>query len=128
MPDDHPALLTVDQLARELSVTRRTIYNWMEQGKIPSYKIGGSRRFRLEEVYQVFQQFLVEASPRLDEDPGSQDSLRLVIEGVYLDVNEVRKVTGELDDETLDTIIQMLATDLTCIREFDEGKKASTEE
>ncbi|MGM1429547.1 helix-turn-helix domain-containing protein [Sphingobacterium lactis] len=43
-------LLTIDQLAVETQVNRTTIWRWTRQGKIPSYKIGGSYRYSLSEV------------------------------------------------------------------------------
>ncbi len=44
-----PQLLNVDQLAIEISMSRSAIYRLMDQG-LPSFKIGGVRRFRLADV------------------------------------------------------------------------------
>jgi len=37
-------------LARELDVSERTVRQWVEQGKLASYKIGSSRRFKPADV------------------------------------------------------------------------------
>lgn len=48
MPNDvidlRDGLLTVPQAARILTVSRGTVYNLMTNGKLPSLKIGYSRR------------------------------------------------------------------------------------
>jgi excisionase family DNA binding protein len=43
-------LVTVKEVADYLSVKPSTIYGWAELRKIPSYKINGSLRFRMDEV------------------------------------------------------------------------------
>lgn len=41
--------LTTKELSTFYDVSRQTIYNWTNQG-MPSYKLKGTRRFKLEEV------------------------------------------------------------------------------
>lgn len=36
----YPAHLTVRQLAEVLGIERSTAYNWLNQGRIPAYRIG----------------------------------------------------------------------------------------
>lgn len=36
---------TPETLASHLQVSERTVRNWVRQGRLPSYKIGRSRRF-----------------------------------------------------------------------------------
>jgi excisionase family DNA binding protein len=43
MPDE---ILTVREVAEFLKVTERTIYRLASEGQIPSFKVGGSWRFR----------------------------------------------------------------------------------
>ena len=49
-------MLTVDQLAKELSVTPRTIYRLAAEGKIPHIRVGSVLRFDLIEVKEAFKQ------------------------------------------------------------------------
>ena len=42
-------MLNTSELAKELSMHENTIYNLLKKG-LPSYKIGKSRRYDLEEV------------------------------------------------------------------------------
>ena len=48
---DHPTeLITLSELATFLNVSERTIYDWIQQGEVPAYKLGGAWRFRMEEI------------------------------------------------------------------------------
>lgn len=47
-------LLTVKQLANELSVTTRTVYNWINDG-MPSVKVGYHNRFDIDAVMVWFE-------------------------------------------------------------------------
>ena len=44
------ALMTIDELASYLRVTRRTIYDWLKHNKIPAVKLIGQWRFRKEKI------------------------------------------------------------------------------
>lgn len=48
-------LLTVKQLANELSVTTRTVYNWINDG-MPSVKVGYHNRFEIDAVMNWFEE------------------------------------------------------------------------
>lgn len=49
-PLAHEPLVTVEDAASFLGVRQSTVYLWAEIGRIPSYKIGALRRFRLSEL------------------------------------------------------------------------------
>ena len=44
-------MLKVKDVQEMFDVDRTTVYNWIKHG-LPSYKVGGGRRFELEEVKQ----------------------------------------------------------------------------
>jgi excisionase family DNA binding protein len=44
------SLLTIDELASYLKVTKRTIYEWLKKKKIPAVKLVGQWRFRKEKI------------------------------------------------------------------------------
>lgn len=44
--------LTIKELAKYLSVTERTIYNLLERGELPRFKVGVNWRFRKEDIDQ----------------------------------------------------------------------------
>jgi excisionase family DNA binding protein len=43
-------LMTIEELADYLKVTRRTIYEWLKQNKIPAIKLVGQWRFKREKI------------------------------------------------------------------------------
>ncbi len=45
--------LTTKEIAKILKVTKLTIFNWRNAGKIPFYKVGGRYYYRLSEVMEM---------------------------------------------------------------------------
>jgi PTS system nitrogen regulatory IIA component len=45
-------ILTIDEVARYLRVSERTVYDWAQKGEIPAGKIGTAWRFRKSEIEQ----------------------------------------------------------------------------
>ncbi len=43
-------LMTIEDLADYLKVTRRTIYEWLKHNKIPAVKLVGQWRFRRDKI------------------------------------------------------------------------------
>lgn len=43
-------LMTIDDLANYLKVSRRTIYEWLKSNKIPALKLVGQWRFRKDRI------------------------------------------------------------------------------
>lgn len=48
---------TTQTLARELDVSERTVREWVRRGKLASYKIGSSRRFKPADVEAFLARF-----------------------------------------------------------------------
>ncbi len=60
---NHNILLTIDQLAEALNVSKNTIYYWTHTKQIPYLKLGRHLRFNLEEVQKYFQERTVKHEP-----------------------------------------------------------------
>ncbi len=43
-------LMTLDDLALYLKVSRRTIYEWLKAGKVPAVKLIGQWRFKKDKI------------------------------------------------------------------------------
>ena len=41
---------SVEQIAGYLSISKETVYRWLEKGKIPAHKVGKQWRFKHSEV------------------------------------------------------------------------------
>jgi len=50
MPVTINELMTIEDLADYLKVTRRTIYDWLKHNKIPAVKLVGQWRFRKDKI------------------------------------------------------------------------------
>jgi excisionase family DNA binding protein len=46
-------MLTVEEVAKELRVTKQTIYNWINAGKINVVRVFGLLRIEKEEVERI---------------------------------------------------------------------------
>ena len=44
------ALMSLQDVARYLAMTERTIYDWAQTGRIPAFKLGATWRFRRSEI------------------------------------------------------------------------------
>ena len=60
MPGD---IVTVREIAEYLKVTERTIYRMVKDKKIPAFKVGGSWRFRLDEIDDWIKSQTLEVKP-----------------------------------------------------------------
>jgi len=49
-------ILTVDEVAEKLKMSRSTLYKYAETNKIPSFKIGACRRFFEDEIEEYLNE------------------------------------------------------------------------
>jgi excisionase family DNA binding protein len=49
------SVLTIKQIAEYLNVTERTIYNLLQRGELPGFKVGMAWRFRKEDIDKWIQ-------------------------------------------------------------------------
>ena len=49
------SVLTIKQIAGYLNVTERTIYNLLQRGELPGFKVGVAWRFRKEDIDRWIQ-------------------------------------------------------------------------
>lgn len=66
--------MTVEQLAKKLQVSTRTIYAWVEKRKIPYYKIGQGLRFDSIEIEEWMRQKKVPAETPLNTNTDLQEN------------------------------------------------------
>jgi len=64
--DTHPSpprpeldLLTEQDLARQLKICRRQLYNWRVSGLIPYFKMGKAVRFRVADVAAAIERMRI---------------------------------------------------------------------
>jgi excisionase family DNA binding protein len=59
-PAAQPLLLTPEQAARVISISRSKLYELMSAGKVPSVRIGASRRVPTASLEQYVRQLLAD--------------------------------------------------------------------
>jgi len=59
--------LTIKELAKYLNVTERTIYNLLERGELPGFKVGANWRFRKEDIDKWIEQNMKNKTKRKDK-------------------------------------------------------------
>lgn len=47
---DSERLMTLQDVAEYLQIKERTIYSWVQNGKIPGFKLGNTWRFKREDI------------------------------------------------------------------------------
>lgn len=52
-------LYTVKEVAEQLSLAERTLYNWIYEGKIKAVKVGAAIRIKEEEIKRLIKPFEV---------------------------------------------------------------------
>jgi excisionase family DNA binding protein len=52
-----PQLMSIDQLADYLGLSKQTLYNWLSKKKIPGIKIGKVWRFKRAEIENWLKKF-----------------------------------------------------------------------
>jgi len=64
--------VSVDDVARHLSVAKDSVYRWIEQRGLPAHKIGRLWKFKLSEVDDWVRAGGVGSDAANGEDPGDQ--------------------------------------------------------
>ena len=49
-------ILTLEEVANYLRVTKRTLYRLAQEGVLPAFKLGGTCRFRRDELNQLINE------------------------------------------------------------------------
>ena len=62
-------LLSLQEVADWLDVSRTTLYEMVRRGRIPGIKIGGAWRFKREEVDKWLTEKAAQGGPQSREDP-----------------------------------------------------------
>jgi excisionase family DNA binding protein len=52
---EEPMLFSVRQIAGRLSLSRSSLYNMMDQGRLPYVKLGRSRRIQWDDVIRLIE-------------------------------------------------------------------------
>jgi len=66
--------LTVKDVAGLLDISEKTVYRWVEERKLPGYRMNGQYRFNRAELLEWSTANRINVSPRIFEEPESQSA------------------------------------------------------
>lgn len=86
------AILTIEEVAKYLRVSERTIYDWAQKGEIPSGKIGTAWRFKKADVEQWVNERLSVNRPTEHLNPVEMKAILSTDRILFLDYPSKRDV------------------------------------
>jgi len=92
-------ILTLEEVARYLRVSERTVYEWAQKGEIPCGKLGTSWRFKRSEIEKWVDERLQRPKPARDG--------AVLIEDV-LTPERVQLLHGETKEDILNRLVDVL--------------------
>jgi PTS system nitrogen regulatory IIA component len=100
--------IDVKEAARLLAVSEKTIYRWIKQGDLPTYRIGDLYRFHRTELLEWATAKHIEVSPEIFADdesgagplPGIEDAIRAG--GIHY------RVAGATKNEVLSAVVELM--------------------
>lgn len=99
---DLPEILTIEEVAKYLRVSERTVYEWAQKGEIPAGKFGSSWRFKCSEIRRW-------ADERLGMKDYNLPAKPLFIRDI-LTPERVVILKGSKKNEVLEELIKCLST------------------
>jgi PTS system nitrogen regulatory IIA component len=95
-------IMTVEEVAKYLRVSERTVYEWAQKGEIPCGKLGSAWRFRRSQVETWVNQRLGQASA-----PAAGAAISV---GSVLTPDRAFRLASSTKDEVLSRLVDALAT------------------
>jgi PTS system nitrogen regulatory IIA component len=110
--------LTVKEAAGLLDISEKTVYRWIEERKLPGYRLNGQYRFNRAELLEWTTANRINVSPRIFEEPESQSvplpelSDALELGGVFY------RLAGANKPAVLRSVVEIIRLPETVDREF----------
>lgn len=68
-------LLTVDDVADQIGICKRTVYEWVADGRLPHFRLGRVLRFRQPDIDSFIDRMIEESRPG---EPLDADDLKIL--------------------------------------------------
>ncbi len=101
-PMTKPEIMTLEEVARHLRVSERTVYDWANKGEIPGGRIGASWRFRRTDIERWLDAKLSAA-----RKPVSSRALHIA---EVLDAQRVLRLACDTKAEALNALVDALSS------------------
>lgn len=110
--------LSVKNVAELLNISEKTVYRWIDERKLPGYRLNGQYRFNRAELLEWSTANRINVSPRIFEEPESQSAPLPELSDALELGGIIYRVTGANKSAVLRNIVQMLRLPDSVDREF----------
>jgi PTS system nitrogen regulatory IIA component len=100
--------LTVRDAAELLGVSQKRVYSWIEEGRLPAYKMNEQFRFNKAELLEWATDEGLPVSPRLFEEAKSEGGALSSVAEALARGGVIRGVAGTTKEETLGSVVELL--------------------
>ena len=110
--------LTVKDVAGLLNISEKTVYRWMDERKLPGYRLSGQYRFNRAELLEWATANRINVSPRIFEEPESK-AVRLPELSDALEAGGIYyRLAGSSKPAALRSVVEVLRLPDQVDREF----------
>jgi len=100
--------LTVKDVAGLLNISEKTVYRWIDERKLPGYRLSGQYRFNRAELLEWATVSRINVSPRIFEEP-EQGSAPLPELSTAMEVGGVfYRLAGRDKPDVLRSVVEVL--------------------
>ncbi|MGO8766788.1 MAG: PTS sugar transporter subunit IIA [Limisphaerales bacterium] len=110
--------LTVKDVAGLLNISEKTVYRWIDERKLPGYRLSGQYRFNRAELMEWSTANRINVSPRIFEEPETSSAPLPELSDVLELGGIFYRVGGSNKPDVLRGVVEMLRLPDTVDREF----------
>ncbi|HTV62480.1 MAG TPA: PTS sugar transporter subunit IIA [Verrucomicrobiae bacterium] len=110
--------LTVKDVAGLLDISEKTVYRWIEERKLPGYRLNGQYRFNRAELMEWSTANRINVSPRIFEEPETGSAPLPELSDVLEAGGIFYRLSGTDKPSVLRAVVEMLRLPDTVDREF----------
>lgn len=116
----HPYLmqLTVKDVAGLLNISEKTVYRWIDERKLPGYRLSGQYRFNRAELLEWSTANRINVSPRIFEEPENRSGPLPELSDAMERGGVFYRLTGSNKPSVLRNVVEVLKLPDAVDREF----------
>jgi len=100
--------ITVREVAGLLNISEKTVYRWIDERKLPGYRLNGQYRFHRAELLEWATANRINVSPRIFEEPESQSGPLPELSDALESGGVFYRLAGRNKAEVLRNVVEVL--------------------